>query len=105
MFSFIDDSRGSKFVKGTVNQNPTLNFSYRIKSGEKKEKLILVKEFIDTKGWKASGNKLPSLLRMSSFKFIDGVNDSSNDLVDKNDTEDVNEVSKNDNFNEDLTLF
>ena len=42
---------------------------------------------------------------MSSFKFIDGVNDNSNDLFDKNDTEDVNEVSKNDNFNEDLTLF
>ena len=38
MFSFIDDSRGSKFIKGTVNQkNPTLNFSYRIKSGEKKK--------------------------------------------------------------------
>ena len=105
MFSFIDDSRGSKFIKGTVNQNPTLNFSYRTKSGEKKEKLILVKEFIDIKGWKASGNKLPSLLRMSSFKFIDGVNDNLNDLVDKNETEDANEVSKNDNFNEDLTLF
>ena len=39
-----------------------------------------------------------SVSTISMFNF-------NNSSFDKNDTEDVNEVSKNDNFNEDLTLF
>ena len=112
MFSFTDESRGSKFIKATVNENPSLNFSYRIKSGEKKEKLISVAEFIDVKGWKASGNKLPAYLRMSGFKFIDGELQSDDDIVESivDIPENVKTIEKNDNKdenndNEDLTLF
>ena len=107
LFSFIDDSRGSKFIKATININPSLNFKYRLKSGDKKEKDINVSEFIDIKGWKASGNKVPSFLRMSGFLFLDGEIDN----VDKDIIEDITndnismDDNKKDNTNNDLTLF
>ncbi len=104
MFSFVDESRGSKFIKATINQNPSLKFSYRVKNGEKKEKLISVIDFIDIKGWKASGNKLPTMMRMSGFKFID-VEQTIDEPIQE--TEPVKESDKkdyNDN-NKDLTLF
>ena len=39
LFSFIDDSRGSKFIKATTALNPSLSFNYRLKSGDKREKI------------------------------------------------------------------
>ena len=68
-FSFIDPSRGSKFIRATNNLYPILKFNYRLKNSDKKQKSINVDEFIDIKGWKALGNKIPSYLRMSGFAF------------------------------------
>ncbi len=98
LFSFIDDSRASKFIKSTVNLNPTLNYKYRLKNGERKEKDILVTNFIDIKGWKASGNKIPTSLHMSSFKFIDG-------QTQENTIDNDHENLLNKDTNNDLTLF
>ena len=108
LFSFIDDSRGSKFIKATININPSLNFKYRLKNGDRKDKSINILDFIDIKGWKASGNKIPSFLRMSSFLFIDGeAEDVDSEIID-NSNEDslINEEDQNNsNTDNDLTLF
>ena len=112
MFSFIDESRGSKFIKATVNQNPSFKFFLQNQKRRKEGKLISVTEFIDVKGWKASGNKLPVHLRMSGFKFIDGELQSDDDIVESivDIPENAKTIEKNDNKdenndNEDLTLF
>ncbi len=111
LFTFIDDSRGSKFVRSTININPTLNFNYRLKNGEKKLKHLNVIDFIDIKGWKASGNKVPSYLRMSAFLFLDGdiSNDIDSNIISEERTIDaINENSSSneeDSSNNDLTLF
>tara|TARA_B100001029_G_scaffold154967_1_gene139527 strand:- start:804 stop:2030 length:1227 start_codon:yes stop_codon:yes gene_type:complete len=108
LFSFIDDSRGSKFIKATININPSLNFKYRLKNGDRKDKSINILDFIDIKGWKASGNKIPSFLRMSSFLFIDGeAEDIDSEIIDNsNDDSLINEEDQdNSNTDNDLTLF
>ena len=108
LFSFIDDSRGSKFIKATININPSLNFKYRLKNGDRKDKSINILDFIDIKGWKASGNKIPSFLRMSSFSFIDGeAKDVDSENIDNsNDDSLINQQDKNNsNTDDDLTLF
>ena len=102
LFSFIDDSRGSKFIKATINANPSLDFKYRLKNGDKKEKNIDIIDFIDIKGWKASGNKIPSFLRMSGFLFLDGESEiEDEEIIDNHTQPAINEDSTND----DLTLF
>ena len=106
LFSFIDDSRASKFIKSTINTNSTLSYKFRLKNGDRKDKDILVNDFIDIKGWKATGNKIPTSLHMSSFVFIDG---KIEDLKDKNNNNDKKNISKKSDVanssNNDLTLF
>ena len=107
LFSFIDDSRGSKFVKATININPSLSFKYRLKNGDRKEKDIKILEFIDIKGWKASGNKVSPYLRMSGFTFLDGeAEDVGRKIIDNeiNSNTFVDNDTKDDTDN-DLTLF
>ena len=98
-FSFIDPSRGSKFISATNNLYPILKFNYRLKNSDKKQKSINVDEFIDIKGWKSLGNKIPSYLRMSGFTF---------EFNDEKLLEDVNleiESLDEDKKTDDLTLF
>ena len=40
LFSFIDDSRGSKFIKTSTFTNLLLNYNYRSKNGDKKLKTL-----------------------------------------------------------------
>ena len=89
LFSFIDPSRGSKLIKSTNVPLPILKFNYRSKNGEKKQKVINIDEFIDIKGWKASGNKMPPYLRVSAFNF------EANPNIHLEEKADINEVSKN----------
>ena len=104
LFLFIDESRGSKFIKSTNLLNPMFKFNYRLKNGEKKEKLIDIIDFIDIKGWKAIGNKISDYLRMSSFDFYDNPERESlsNDLLEEDDSDhNIDDSNKND----ELTLF
>ena len=85
---------------------PILKFNYRLKNGEKKQKVINVDEFIDIKGWKASGNKMSSYLRMSAFSF------EANSDAHFKETVNINEVIKNEvesdngeTESDELTLF
>ncbi len=104
LFLFIDDSRGSKFVRATNLLTPIFKFNYRLKNGEKKEKLIDILDFIDIKGWKAIGNKISDYLRMSGFDFYDNPEKeiASSDLVAEDKLDDIKEDN---NQNDELTLF
>ena len=110
LFSFIDESRSSKFIKSNIFVNSDLEFNYRLKNGEKKSKTIIISDFIDIKGWKALGNKLPNLLRMSGFKFNEIKSDESDF---ESDNEEINKdsIDKNkdkqieNNDSDELTLF
>ncbi|MDC0145155.1 DNA gyrase/topoisomerase IV subunit A [bacterium] len=104
LFLFIDDSRGSKFIKSTDLLNPIFKFNYRLKSGEKKEKLIDIIDFIDIKGWKAIGNKLSDYLRMSSFDFYENSEREIASVL-KKDIEDNFDDDSNNDENSELTLF
>tara|TARA_B100000614_G_scaffold170279_1_gene151607 strand:+ start:2223 stop:4793 length:2571 start_codon:yes stop_codon:yes gene_type:complete len=110
LFSFIDESRSSKFIKSNIFINSDLEFNYRLKNGEKKSKTIIISDFIDIKGWKALGNKLPNFLRMSGFKFSEIKSDESefesdNEEINK-DSIDKNKDQQNENNDSDeLTLF
>jgi len=70
-FSFISHERGSKLILITSNQSPVLSFNYRTKTGEKKNRLEAIEEFVTVKGWKAMGNKLGQYLRISGFKWLE----------------------------------
>ena len=107
LFSFIDDSRGSKFIKSTNLLNPIFKFNYRLKNGEKKEKLIDIIDFIDVKGWKAIGNKISNYLRMSGFNFYDNPEKENlselNSVIETDTVKD--DIDQDDDKTNELTLF
>ena len=87
-FLFISKERASKLSAVTLYKKPSLLFNYRLSNGDKKEKEIIVNDFVRTKGWKAIGNKILKHKNMSGFKFIE------------------NEIKEEkDNQEETLTLF
>ena len=87
----------------------TLDYNYRIKNGDKKLKTLDVDDFIDIKGWKAIGNKIPDQYRLSAFKFFDNTKDDRIDLnqhtSDNQDAITESQINNNDNENDELTLF
>ena len=70
-FLFISKERASKLIAVTLFKSPSLFFNYRLNNGEKKEKEILISDFVGIKGWKAIGNKILKHKNMSAFKFIE----------------------------------
>ena len=56
-FSFLTDHKDSRLLFGTVEPNPQVRYSMKLKNKKMQGELNLV-EFIDVKGWKALGNKL-----------------------------------------------
>lgn len=55
-FHFINESEGSKLLFVTAKPGPVVNIKYSRTSLEDEE--LVLEEFIDVKGWKATGNKL-----------------------------------------------
>ena len=88
-FSFISKERASKLLLVTLYESPSLFFNYRLNNGDKKEKEIVVNDFVGVKGWKAIGNKILKHKNMSGFKF----------------SENQAEKEPEDNTSETLTLF
>ena len=70
-FLFISKERASKLVAITLYGTPSLLFNYRLNNGDKKEKEIIVDDFVGIKGWKALGNKILKYKNMSAFRFTD----------------------------------
>ncbi|MBD2700299.1 DNA gyrase/topoisomerase IV subunit A [Spirosoma sp. BT702] len=59
-FSFIGDTKGSKALAVTVDRYPRIEIVHQVKDRGPQEKMVLEPEgFIDVRGWKALGNKLP----------------------------------------------
>ena len=59
-FSFIGDVKGSKSLTVTLDQYPRIEIVHQVKDRGPLEKMVLEPEgFIDVRGWKALGNKLP----------------------------------------------
>ncbi|GAB3956936.1 DNA gyrase/topoisomerase IV subunit A [Spirosoma harenae] len=59
-FSIIGDAKGSKSLAVTADQYPRIEIVHQVKDRGPLEKMILEPEgFIDVRGWKALGNKLP----------------------------------------------
>ena len=56
-FAFLTDHRSTKLLYASTEEVEELIYSYRTKEGKVEESLN-VAEFMDTKGWKALGNKL-----------------------------------------------
>ncbi|GAB3712114.1 DNA gyrase/topoisomerase IV subunit A [Spirosoma flavus] len=59
-FSFIGDTKGSKALAITIDRYPRIEIVHQVKDRGPLEKMVLEPEgFIDVRGWKALGNKLP----------------------------------------------
>ena len=96
-FGLISDNRGSKCILISNYKSLFVNYNYRLKNGDKKNKQLFVDDFIDVKGYKAIGKILDNKLRMSSFNFEENKIDEN--IKSTNDNKDENEQT------EELTLF
>lgn len=67
-FAFLTDHRSTKLLFVTTDEAPEVTYSYRTKEGKVEETMNLA-EFMDTKGWKALGNKLTDY-KVTSVKEI-----------------------------------
>lgn len=65
-FPFLTEHRSTKLLYASTEEVPELKYSYRTKDGRIEESLNIA-EFMDTKGWKALGNKLTDY-KVSSVK-------------------------------------
>ena len=70
-FLFISKERASKLIVVSLFKSPSLFFNYRLNNGEKKDKEIVINEFVSIKGWKAVGNKILKHKNMSAFRFVE----------------------------------
>jgi topoisomerase IV subunit A len=59
-FSFIGDTKGSKLAAASIDALPRIEIQHQVKERGPVEKMVLEPAgFIDVRGWKALGNKLP----------------------------------------------
>ena len=69
-FSFIGDTKGSKALAVTADRHPRIEILHQVKDRGPQEKMILEPDgFIDVRGWKALGNKLP-FARVKEVKLL-----------------------------------
>ena len=85
-------------ILATIQNDVIFKFNYHSKSGSKKIKEIDVVDFVDVKGWKSIGNKVPTYKRMSAYeiikKEIENVKEDSNsDVLDPDDNTDSNTLN------------
>jgi len=69
-YTYISEAKGSKLIGVTSNSNASVSFTEtKGKAKDKANQKISISEFIDVKGWKATGNKL-SYNKATSVKLI-----------------------------------
>ncbi|MCZ2130870.1 MAG: DNA gyrase/topoisomerase IV subunit A [Bacteroidia bacterium] len=68
-FSFISEGRGAKLLIASTFENPEIEYSYKNERGVKVSQKVTLADFIDIKGWKATGNKLTSE-RLTNIKLL-----------------------------------
>ncbi|PRY35947.1 topoisomerase-4 subunit A [Spirosoma oryzae] len=70
-FSFIGDVKGSKNLAVTTDRYPRIEIVHQVKDRGPVEKMVLEPEgFIEIRGWKALGNKLP-FARVKDVKLLE----------------------------------
>jgi topoisomerase-4 subunit A len=57
-FYFINEGRNSNLAYASTKPNATIKLVTKDDKKEKNEEVIVLRDFIDTKGWKSTGNKL-----------------------------------------------
>ena len=97
-FIFIEPNESMKLLLATIQNDVIFKFNYHSKSGSKKIKEIDVVDFVDVKGWKSIGNKVPSFKRMSAYeiikKEIENIKeDSTSDDLEQDDDTDSNTLN------------
>jgi topoisomerase IV subunit A len=69
-FSFIGETKGSKLLTATMDAHPRIEIIHQVKERGPLEKMILEPAgFIDVRGWKALGNKLP-FVKVKEVKLL-----------------------------------
>ncbi|AQG82406.1 DNA gyrase/topoisomerase IV subunit A [Spirosoma montaniterrae] len=69
-FSYIGDAKGSKALAVTTDRYPRIELVHQVKDRAPIEKMVLEPEgFIEVRGWKALGNKLP-FARVKEVKLL-----------------------------------
>ena len=85
-FSFIGDAKGSKLLTATTDPAPRIEIQYQTKDRGPLEKMALEPAgFIDVRGWKAQGNKMP-FAKVKEVKLLapllpDSVSDSGSEAA------------------------
>ncbi|KAB7730264.1 DNA gyrase/topoisomerase IV subunit A [Rudanella paleaurantiibacter] len=78
-FNFIGDTKGSKLLAVTTDTQPRIEIIHQVKERGPIEKMILEPAgFIDIRGWKALGNKLP-FVKVKEVKLLEPKLVSSDD--------------------------
>ena len=77
-------------------ENINISYNYRMKNGDKKNKIVYNKDLVAVKGWKTIGNRLDNKARMSGFEFHN---------ISSHNTDDKDENVNLENESENLTLF
>ena len=71
MFRFINEDENSSLSVVSTGTRITIKFDYiEKKTGEKKNELLELSEFVDIMGWKAVGKKLP-FQKISNIKIVE----------------------------------
>ncbi len=69
-FSFIGETKGSKLLTVSADTNPRIEIVHQVKDRGPLDKMILEPAgFIDVRGWKALGNKLP-FVKVKEVKLL-----------------------------------
>ena len=69
-FSYIGEAKGSKNLAVTADRYPRIELVHQVKDRGPVEKMVLEPEgFIEVRGWKALGNKLP-FVRVKEVKLL-----------------------------------
>tara|TARA_Y100001970_G_scaffold124890_2_gene154655 strand:+ start:16569 stop:19118 length:2550 start_codon:yes stop_codon:yes gene_type:complete len=97
-YLLISDTRGSKLINISSSPEINISYNYRMKNGDKKNKIVFNQDVVSVKGWKSIGNRLDNKSRMSGFDFKI-INQSIDE--DKKDDKIIEDNNKSDN----LTLF
>ncbi|MGA0555095.1 DNA gyrase/topoisomerase IV subunit A [Larkinella sp. VNQ87] len=80
-FSFIGDTKGSKLLAVTADRFPRFEIAHQMKEKGPLEKMVLEPEgFIDIRGWKALGAKLP-FARVKEVKLLAPRRNNERDVV------------------------
>jgi topoisomerase IV subunit A len=95
MFRFINDNQNSRLLIVSTGSRTIIKFDYiEKKTGEKKNELTELSEFVDVMGWKAAGKKV-AFPKITNIKLVD--------IIYEEDTNGNDETNGDENTDEVIT--